>query len=94
MAEPRTRPTGASVDALIVAVGQARHRAEARTVCTMMERVTGEMPEMWGPSIVGFGRYAYTNVSGRGGTWMLTGVTPRKSRLSVDHMRTTYGSGT
>lgn len=83
MAEPKTTPTGMSVDAFIEAVGHARRREEARAVCAMMARVTGEEPEMWGPSIVGFGRYHYKYDSGREGDWMLTGFAPRKAALTV-----------
>lgn len=38
---------------------------------------------MWGPSIVGFGRYRYRYDSGREGESMLTGFSPRKSNLVV-----------
>lgn len=36
---------------------------------------------MWGPSIIGFGGYAYKYESGREGTSMLTGFSPRKANL-------------
>ena len=83
MAEPKTKPTGVSVDAFIDGVEHARRRAEARAVCAMMQRVTGEAAEMWGPSIVGFGRYQYKYESGREGEWMLTGFAPRKAAMTV-----------
>ena len=38
---------------------------------------------MWGPSIVGFGRYRYRYDSGREGEFMLTGFSPRKTNLVV-----------
>jgi hypothetical protein len=38
---------------------------------------------MWGPSIVGFGRYRYRYDSGRDGDSMLTGFSPRKANLVV-----------
>lgn len=83
VAELKTKPTGVSVDAFIDAVGHARRREDARVALAMMQRVTGEKPEMWGPSIVGFGRYQYTYESGREGSWMLTGFAPRKAALTV-----------
>jgi hypothetical protein len=49
----------------------------------MMKRVTGCEPKMWGPSIIGFGRYHYRYESGREGDWFLTGVSPRKQALTV-----------
>ncbi len=38
---------------------------------------------MWGPSIVGFGRYHYRSASGREGDWFLAGFSPRKQDLTV-----------
>ncbi|MCV6604580.1 MAG: DUF1801 domain-containing protein, partial [Porticoccaceae bacterium] len=44
--------------------------------------ISGEPAVMWGTSIVGFGRYRYTNTQG-GGEWMLTGFSPRKQNLTI-----------
>ena len=49
----------------------------------MMQELTGEKPEMWGPSIVGFGSYHYKYASGREGDWFLTGFSPRKQSLTL-----------
>jgi hypothetical protein len=38
---------------------------------------------MWGTNIVGFGSYDYTYASGRSGSWMLCGFSPRKQNLSI-----------
>jgi hypothetical protein len=38
---------------------------------------------MWGPSIVGYGRYRYTYESGRTGEACATGFSPRKAEISV-----------
>jgi hypothetical protein len=38
---------------------------------------------MWGPSIVGFGRYRYKYESGREGEWPITGFSPRKGDLTL-----------
>lgn len=38
---------------------------------------------MWGPAIVGYGRYRYQYDSGHKGEYMLTGFSPRKSALSI-----------
>jgi hypothetical protein len=48
-----------------------------------MRAATGAEPEMWGASIVGFGRYHYKGRSGREGEWMVTGFSPRKSELTL-----------
>jgi hypothetical protein len=48
-----------------------------------MKAATGEPPRMWGSSIVGFGRYAYTYPSGREGEWFVVGLSPRKASLTL-----------
>lgn len=83
MAELKTQPTGADVDAFLDSVENDRRRAEGRQVLDLMQRVTGEPPVMWGPSIVGFGRYEYTYESGHSGAFMLTGFSPRKRALTL-----------
>lgn len=80
---PKTLPTDASVADFIAAVPDARRRAEAETVCKMLEQVSGEPPVMWGPSIVGFGRYQYVYASGREGIWPIIGFSPRKTALTL-----------
>jgi hypothetical protein len=79
----KTRPTSSSVDAFIAAVENDRRRQDARAVRAMMERVTGETPRMWGDSIIGFGHYRYRRANGSRHDWMLTGLSPRKSALTV-----------
>jgi hypothetical protein len=78
-----TGPTGASVDDFLSAVPDARRRADARRLCELMREVTGEPPVMWGPSIVGFGRYHYRYDSGHEGESSLAGFSPRKQQLVV-----------
>ena len=38
---------------------------------------------MWGPSIVGYGRYDYTYPTGHSGSFLATGYSPRKAALSI-----------
>lgn len=77
----KTRPTEVDPREFIAAVEHPVRRADAQTLLEMMERVTGCKPRMWGPSIVGFGRYHYRYDSGREGELMLTGFSPRKANL-------------
>ena len=73
--EPKTRPTDASVADFIAAVENPVRRADAEVVCAMLEKVTGEKPVMWGPSIIGFGSYP-----GPTGDWPIAGFSPRKAQ--------------
>jgi hypothetical protein len=54
-------------------------RADAKALAGLMQKVTGDEPRMWGPSIVGFGSYHYTYESGREGDAPLVGFSPRKA---------------
>lgn len=48
-----------------------------------MQSVTGFEPKMWGPSIIGFGRYHYKYASGHEGEMPLVGFSPRKAAISL-----------
>ena len=83
MAENKTQPTDADVEAFLNAVPGERKRADSFAVLEMMKEVTGEEPVMWGPSIVGFGSVHYKYDSGREGDMGLTGFSPRKANLTL-----------
>jgi hypothetical protein len=83
MAENKTVPTEADVLAFINNVPDARKREDSLTVLEMMREVTGEEPQMWGSSIVGFGSYHYKYASGREGDMCMTGFSPRKQALTL-----------
>ncbi|MEI9853074.1 MAG: DUF1801 domain-containing protein [Sphingomonas sp.] len=81
MAETKTRPTQASVDAFLDAVEKPQRRADGKALREMMERVTAEPAVMWGPSIVGFGTYHYRYASGHEGDMCRLGFSPRSANL-------------
>jgi len=58
-------------------------RKDSHELVAMMQDITGEPPKMWGPSIVGFGRYEYVYASGHSGEICLTGFSPRAGALVV-----------
>ncbi|MBU1540185.1 MAG: DUF1801 domain-containing protein [Alphaproteobacteria bacterium] len=78
--EAKTKPTETSVADFIAAVDNPTRRADARTVCALLEEVSGEPPTMWGPSIIGFGRYHYRYDSGHEGDAPRIGFSPRKAQ--------------
>ncbi|MEY4237742.1 MAG: hypothetical protein RL339_343 [Pseudomonadota bacterium] len=82
-AELKTKPTEVSVADFIAAVPDARRREEAGVIDAMMRRVSGHEPAMWGPSIIGYGRYSYRYDSGREGTMCRIGFSPRKAELVI-----------
>ena len=87
MAENKTKPTKLSVAAFIDGLTDQTRRADAKALVQLMQRATGEKPQMWGPSIVGFGSYHYKYKSGREGNMPLVGFSPRKAATVL------YGMG-
>src|SRR5262245_41691807 len=83
MAETKTKPTGVSVGEFLAHVEDAQKRADSTVLIEMMQRITGEKAKMWGPSIVGFGRYHYKYASGHEGDSCLAAFSPRKSEFSI-----------
>src|SRR5690606_21905039 len=81
MAYTKTKPTEISVDAFLDGVAHPVRRADGKAVRAMMERVTGEPATMWGPSIIGFGRYHYRYASGHVGDMCRIGFSPRAANL-------------
>jgi hypothetical protein len=79
----RTGPTSNDPIRHVASVEHPVRRRDAATLLEMMTRVTGCPPRMWGPSIIGFGRYHYRYDSGREGDSMLTGFSPRTANLVV-----------
>jgi hypothetical protein len=77
----KTQPTDTPVAPFLAAVTPAQRRADAEVVCELMERLCGQPPVMWGPSIVGFGRRAYRTAAGRSGLMPRIGFSPRRTAL-------------
>ncbi|MEQ8433388.1 MAG: DUF1801 domain-containing protein [Oceanicaulis sp.] len=83
MADNKTKPTNISVEAFLSGVEPERKREEARELDALFRRVTGWAPVMWGPSMIGYGRYHYRYETGREGDMLATGFSPRKAKHSI-----------
>lgn len=83
MAELKTQPNDADPRRFVASVDNDQRRADAERLLELFERATGQAPKMWGSSIIGFGSYDYAYESGRTGTWMRTGFSPRKQAMTV-----------
>ncbi len=83
MAANKTQPTKLSPQGFIDTVEPARRKQDSGVLLKLFQTVTGFEPVMWGPSIIGYGRYHYVYKSGREGDFLATGFSPRKSALSI-----------
>jgi hypothetical protein len=83
MTENKTQVTGVSADDFITAVEHPVRLHDALRLRTLMAELTGQEPEMWGPTIVGFGKVHYKYATGREGDTAAVGFSPRKASLSL-----------
>lgn len=83
MAELKTKRNDGDVDAFLNTVENDVRRRDAFKLKDIMSRISGEEPEMWGTSIVGFGSYPYQDRSGKSRTWMKIGFSPRKASTTL-----------
>lgn len=83
MAQNQTVETDASVEDFLEGVENERRREDAYALLEIMRRATGVEPKMWGPAIIGFGRYHYRYDSGREGDMLRVGFSPRKANLAL-----------
>jgi hypothetical protein len=81
MAENKTKVTEINPRDFIKKVDSEEKRKDAEELVRLMSAATGKPAKMWGPSIVGFGKYHYKYESGREGDMCLTGFSPREPSL-------------
>ena len=83
MAEIKTKVNKASVKKFLSAIKDEQKRKDCSLISKMMEKATKSKPEMWGTSVVGFGRRKYTYANGKVGEWMVIGFAPRKQNIAL-----------
>ena len=83
MSDNKTTVTDVAVDEYLSQVEPERRRVDAERLDQIFREVSGFAPRMWGPSIVGYGRYHYRYESGREGDFLATGFAPRKANLVI-----------
>lgn len=82
-AKNKTRPSEISAKDYIASLENPQRRADAERLLTLMGEWVGVPAKMWGPSIIGFGRYHYTYESGREGDAPLAGFAARKNETVI-----------
>lgn len=83
MPENKTIPNNASVTTFLDGVEDNVQRNDAFTLLRLFRDISGEEAVMWGPAIIGFGKYHYCYDSGREGDFFRIGFSPRKGKLSL-----------
>lgn len=83
MAKNKTTETTVSVKDFINAVPDEQKRKDSFALIKRMKEITGSEPKMWGPTIIGFGKYHYKYASGHEGDAPRLGFSPRKAAISL-----------
>ena len=83
MAELKTKVNKASALKFLSTIKDVEKRTDCSLISEMMEKATKSKPEMWGASVVGFGRRKYTYANGKEGEWMVIGFAPRKQNIAL-----------
>ena len=81
--EIKTSENDGNVEDFLNAVADEQRRADGLNVLEIFKKVTGEPPNMWGPSIVGFGNRKVYRSDGGELDWLITGFSPRKASLTL-----------
>lgn len=80
----KTRVNNDSVEDFIRRVESETKRRDSLRLLEVYTRLTGEVPKMWGASIIGFGQYHYkSDRSRQEGDWPLAAFSPRKQYLTL-----------
>lgn len=82
-AEPKTRPTDASVEDFLNTIQDEQKREDSFTVMQLMAKLSGERAVMWGPAIVGFGSSPIRYANGTELDWPELAFSPRKANLTL-----------
>ena len=83
-AKTKTTWTGANVNEFINSfVDKDEKKQDSFRLIELMRDWSGFEPKMWGPTIIGFGRYHYKYASGHEGDAPLLGFSPRKAEFSL-----------
>jgi len=67
MAENKTKVTELSPRDFIKKIDTEEKRKDSEELVQLMSEITCKPPKMWGPTIIGFGKYHYKYESGREG---------------------------
>ena len=81
MAKNKTTETANSVIEFINEVDNETRRKDSFHLLEIFRSITGHEPKMWGPSIIGFGKYHFKYASGHEGDAPLAAFSPRKDSL-------------
>ncbi|MCP9755415.1 DUF1801 domain-containing protein [Lacihabitans sp. CCS-44] len=81
--EMKTTENEVSATEFINTVEDESKRNDSLELVKIMEEITKSPAKMWGPAIIGFGKYHYKYDSGREADMLRVGFSPRKDALAL-----------
>jgi hypothetical protein len=93
-AELKTKITHEDPRNFLNTLADRQQREDSFKLVEILQRLTGEKPKMWGPSIVGFGLTTLKYESGRELDWMKIGFSPRKGNIVLYGMASEANAAT
>ena len=95
MAKNKTTITDANVEEFINTFADSEQKKkDSFELLKIMQEISGVEAKMYGPSIIGFGKYHYKYDSGHEGFAPLIGFSPRKGAISLYVFSGYMGDGT
>lgn len=82
-AELKTKKNNKSVKAFIESLPSQKRRDDANYVLSVMKKITGKKPYMWGDRMVGFDEHTYRYATGREVDYFVIGFSARKDMTTL-----------
>ena len=83
MSDLKTKQNEKSVDGFINKIEDPKKQEASKRILEILKDISRKKANMWGDSIIGFGKYHYKYATGREGDWMRIGFSPRKQYLTL-----------
>ena len=83
MYELKTQKNNADVKKFLEAIEDEQKRKDCLKIHELFTKWTKSEGVMWGTSIVGYGKYSYTNSTKKEYEWFIVGFSPRKAYISL-----------
>ncbi|MDQ3158965.1 MAG: DUF1801 domain-containing protein [bacterium] len=83
-AKLKTQKNDASVENYINSIKSPSRKEDCVKINNIMTELTGQKPQMWGASIVGYGEFTYVSPkTGRSGDWVAIGWSNRVKQITI-----------
>lgn len=79
----KTQPGAEDAQKMISEIKDEQRRKDCEYLLQFFNDVTGENPQVWGGSMIGYGSYTYKTKGNKEGEWFKVGFANRKTSLTI-----------